>query len=165
MDTPSPDIFGGYSQKVTIMSKEAHYRSLENMHRSAACNLEYCKGIKMTVWEAKAEIILPMRPEFFHAAKAVHGFVYFKMLDEAGFFAANSLVEDVFVLTTDFHINLLRPITSGNMRAVGQVVHTSKSAILAEAVLLNDEGKQLARGSGTFVRGSTPLSPEIGYRA
>lgn len=145
------------------MPDDAHFRRLEKMHHSANCNVHYYHGLNMTVSEGKAEIVLPIRPEFYHAAKAVHGFVYFKLLDEAGFFAANSLVEDTFVLTTNFHINLLRPITAGNMRAVGQVTHQSKNQILAEAVLYNDEGKQIARGSGTFVRGTTPLNAEIGY--
>jgi uncharacterized protein (TIGR00369 family) len=146
------------------MPKTAHYRRLENMHRSAPCNLAHYPDIRMTVSEGKAELVLPAREEYFHAAKAVHGFVYFKLLDEAGFFAANSLVEEAFVLTSDFHLNLLRPVSTGALRAVGQVVHAGKSQILAEAVLYNAEGKQLARGSGTFVRGATPLSAEIGYR-
>jgi uncharacterized protein (TIGR00369 family) len=146
------------------MPNEAHYRRLEKMHLSAPCNRVYYPDIKMTISEGKAEIILPVREQYFHAAKAVHGFVYFKLLDEAGFFAANSLVEDVFVLTSDFHINLLRPVSAGEMRVTGQVVHQSKSQILAEAVLYNPEGKQIARGSGTFVKGATPLSADIGYR-
>ena len=145
------------------MPQAQHFRRLEKMHHNANCNLAYYPGIKMTVSEGQAEILLPVRPEYFHAAKAVHGFVYFKLLDEAAFFAANSLVEDVFVLTTDFHINLLRPITAGQMRAEGKVVHQSKSLILAEAVLYTADGKQAARGSGSFVRGATPLDPAIGY--
>ena len=145
------------------MPKTQHYRRLEKMYLSAPCNFAYYPGIHMTISEGKAEITLPVREEYFHAAKAVHGFVYFKLLDEAGFFAANSLVEDVFVLTTDFHTNLLRPVSAGTLRAVGQVVHQSKSQILAEAVLYNVEGKQIARGSGTFVKGQTPLSADIGY--
>jgi uncharacterized protein (TIGR00369 family) len=145
------------------MPNTLHYRRLENMHHAAACNLAFCPGIRLTVGEGEAHITLPSRPEFFHAARAVHGFVYFKMLDEAAFFAANSQVEDVFVLTTDFHINLLRPVTSGELRAEGKAVHQSKNLILAEAVLYNAEGKQLARGSGSFARGTTPLSKEIGY--
>lgn len=146
------------------MTHEQHYRRLENMHRSAPCNISYYHGIKMTISEGKADLVLPIRPEYFHAAKAVHGFVYFKLLDEAGFFAANSLVEDVFVLTTDFHMTLLRPVAAGDLRAAGQVVYQSKSQILAEAVLYNAEGKQVARGSGTFVKGATQLSAEIGYK-
>jgi uncharacterized protein (TIGR00369 family) len=146
------------------MPKQAHYRRLEKMHLSAPCNLAYYPGIHMTVSEGKAEITLPVSEQHFHAAKAVHGFVYFKLLDEAGFFAANSLIEDVFVLTTDFHTNLLRPISAGTLRAVGQVVYQSKSQILAEAVLYNAEGKQIARGSGTFVKGQTALGADIGYK-
>ena len=146
------------------MPNEAHYRRLESMHRSAPCNLHYCHGISMTVSEGRAEILLPMRKEFFHAAEAVHGFLYFKMMDEAGFFAANSLVEDVFVLTSDFQLSLLRPITAGEMRAVGEVTYNGKSRIIADTVLYNAEGKQLARGSGSFVRGSSALTSLAGYR-
>jgi uncharacterized protein (TIGR00369 family) len=146
------------------MSHEKHYRRLENMHHSAPCNLAYYPDIKMTVGAGAAEIVLPARPQYFHAAQAVHGFVYFKLLDEAAFFAANSLVEDVFVLTTDFHLNLLRPLTSGLMKSVGKVTYQGKNQILAEAVLYNAEGKQAARGSGTFVRGATPLAAEMGYK-
>ena len=134
------------------------------MHHAAACNVAYYHGIKMTVDAGTAVITLPVRPDYFHAARAVHGFVYFKLLDEAAFFAANALVDDVFVLTTDFHINLLRPVTVGVLKAEGKVVYTSKSQILAEAVLYNEDGKQVARGSGTFVRGSTPLAADIGYK-
>ena len=39
-----------------------------------------------------------------HAAGAVHGSYYFKVLDDACYFAANSLVSDVFVLTVSFVI-------------------------------------------------------------
>lgn len=146
------------------MPNDAHFRRLENMHHNAPCNRAYYPDLRISISEGKSEIVLPAHERYFHAAKAVHGFVYFKLLDEAGFFAANSLVEDVFVLTTDFHTNLLRPVSAGQMRVTGQVVHQSKSQILAEAVLYNAEGKQLARGSGTFVKGPTPLSAEIGYR-
>jgi acyl-coenzyme A thioesterase PaaI-like protein len=61
-------------------------------------------------------------------------------------------------------MNLLRPVTTGVLRAEGRVVHAGRSQILAEAVLTDDAGKQVARGSGTFVRGVTPLSADIGYK-
>jgi hypothetical protein len=35
-----------------------------------------------------------VRPDFFHAAHAVHGSVYFKALDDAAFFAVASLVQE-----------------------------------------------------------------------
>jgi acyl-coenzyme A thioesterase PaaI-like protein len=71
--------------------------------------------------------VIPVRPEFFHAAHAVHGSVYFKALDDAAFFAVNSLVTDVFVLTASYNLYLTRPVTEGALRAVGRVVHRSAS--------------------------------------
>ena len=145
------------------MITENHFRALERMHQKANCNQDIAKDLTITITAGRAEIILPMRPDFYHAAKAVHGFVYFKMLDEAGFFAANSLVEDVFVLTANYHCQLLRPIETGVMRAVGTVVNATKSQIIADSVLYNDAGKELARGTGTFMRGRTALDEKIGY--
>lgn len=120
---------------------------------------------RLTISEGTAELVMPVKPEFFHAAGATHGSVYFKALDDAAFFAVNSLVEDVFVLTVSFNTYLLRPISRGEMRATGQVVHQTKNTFLAEAVLLDSEGRQIARGSGSFVRSQVALTAEIGYAA
>lgn len=143
------------------MSKEQHYRKLERAYARARTN-EYYKP-RMTVEDGTAEIVIPVKPEFFHAADAVHGSVYFKALDDAAFFAVNSLVEEVFVLTATFSIYLIRPISSGEMIAKGRVVHQSSRYFLAEADLTDSHGRQLARGSGTFVRSQITLGPEIGY--
>ena len=98
-----------------------------------------------------------------HSIHAVHGPVYFKALDDAAFFAVNSLVEDVFVLTASFGIHLFRPVSSGDMKAIGKVVQASKNMFIAEATLTNSEGEEIARGVGTYVRSKAPLSPDIGY--
>ena len=47
---------------------------------------------------------------------------YRKLLDDATFFAASSLVDDVFVLTASFNIYFLRPISAGTMTARGTIV-------------------------------------------
>jgi hypothetical protein len=44
------------------------------------------------------------------------------------------------------------------------VVHASRTSFLAEAVLTDDQDRQVARATGTFVRGRTRLGEEIGYR-
>lgn len=46
---------------------------------------------KIWVSEASAEIQIDVKPEYFHGAGAVHGSVIFKLLDDAAFFATNSL--------------------------------------------------------------------------
>lgn len=139
-----------------------HYRKLERMYASAPLNQFFRP--EMVVSEGQAEILTPVRPEFFHAALAVHGAVYFKSLDDAAFFAANSLVTDFFVLTVSFNIYLTRPVTQGMLRALGRVVHRSRSLIIAEAELKNDAGETVARGSGSFLPSKVALTAEIGYR-
>ena len=140
---------------------EDHYRKLERMYASAPVNEYY--GPRIQVSEGRAEVIIPVRPDFFHAAGAVHGMVYFKALDDAAFFAVNSLVENVFVLTVSFNVYFTRPVSEGEMKATGRVVHRSRRLYLAESNLVDSRGREVARGSGTFVRSSMCLSPEIGY--
>ncbi len=85
------------------------------------------------------------------------------MLDDAAWFAVNSLVTDVFVLTTAFTTYLTRPVTSGTLTAIGEVVNEGRTQWLAESVVYDDEDQEVGRGSGTFVRSRSPLTPEIGY--
>jgi uncharacterized protein (TIGR00369 family) len=139
----------------------SHARKLENMYLEAAINRLYLPTIE--VREGAAEIAIAVDPKFFHAAGALHGSVYFKMLDDSCFFAVSSLVEDVFVLTTSFTTYLTRPVTGGRLTARGQVVHRGKSLFLAEAVLTAD-GEEVGRGNGAFMRSRIPLTSEIGYR-
>jgi uncharacterized protein (TIGR00369 family) len=113
--------------------------------------------------EGEAVIEMEASPKFFHAGAALHGSVYFKMLDDAAFFAANSLERDRFVLTTSFNIYLLGPVTSGRLQARGRVVHRTRSQFIAEAVLEDEEGKTVARGSGVFVRSLKRLAEAVGY--
>ena len=142
-------------------SAEEHFRKLERMYHGAPITRFYEPVIRIS--EGRAEITMPMKPDFFHAANAVHGSVYFKALDDSAFFAANSLVSDVFVLTVTYTVYLTRPISDGEMRASGRVVHQSKNLILAEAELVDAEGKQIARGSGSFMRSRVSLTAKIGY--
>jgi acyl-coenzyme A thioesterase PaaI-like protein len=66
-----------------------HYRHLERLYASAPIN-EYFRP-QLRVSEGQAEVIMPVRRDFFHAAQAIHGAVYFKALDDAAFFAVASL--------------------------------------------------------------------------
>jgi acyl-coenzyme A thioesterase PaaI-like protein len=94
----------------------------------------------------------------------MHGAMYFLALDNAAFFAVNSLVEDVFVLTTSFTTYLTRPVSEGQVRAVGRVVNQNKSQFLAESVLFDSTGREIGRATGLFVRSRIPLTGDIGYR-
>jgi uncharacterized protein (TIGR00369 family) len=84
-------------------------------------------------------------------------------MDDAGFFAANSLVEDVLVLTATFTLSLLRPISEGALTARGKVVHAGSQLLVAESVVHDSAERVIGRGSGTFVRSKLRLTPEMGY--
>ena len=143
------------------MEPEEHYRRLERMYAAAPIN-QYFAPL-MRVSEGKADVAIQVRSDFFHAAHAAHGVLYFKLLDDAAFFSVNSLVRDVFVLTVSFNIYLTRPVSEGELKARGRVVHRARRLFLAESELVNGEGQEVARGSGVFMRSTIALSPELGY--
>ena len=93
----------------------------------------------------------------------MHGSVYFRMLDDAAFFAVQSIVEDVFVLTATFNIHLFRPVRSGIIRSIGNVQFKSQGLFVAGSRLYDEHEKLLASGSGQFVKSKTLLNKQIGY--
>lgn len=143
------------------MDHKTHYRKLERMYATAPINTFFSP--RLTVNEGRSEITISVHQGLFHAANAVHGSVYFKAMDDAAFFAVNSLVEDVFVLTSNFTIYFLRPISTGEMTATGRVVHGARRQYVAEAELVDSEGQSIGRGSGTFARSNIRLSSDLGY--
>ncbi len=121
-------------------------------------------GAKVSVKNGEAQITLPIRKDFFHAAGAMHGALYFLALDNAAFFAVNSLVEDVFVLTTSFTTYITRPVSEGTVMSNGKVVNQNNSQFIAESILYDSNDNEIARATGVFVRSKIPLSEEIGYK-
>ena len=143
------------------MNNEQHFRKLERMYLSAPINEFYSPSISIS--QGQAVIETEVKPDFFHAAGSLHGSVYFKLLDDAAFFAVNSLVKDFFVLTVSFNIYLTRPVTKGVLIAQGEVVSHSVNYFVADSVLtIND--KEVARGSGSFLRSRIELAEVESYR-
>lgn len=140
---------------------EQHYKALASMYLAAPVNTIYQP--KIDIIDGEAVIEIDVKQDFFHAGGAVHGSVYFKMLDDAAFFAANSRESEVFVLTTSFTTYLTRPISSGKIKAIGKVVNQNRTQFIAEAVAYNEKGKEIARGNGIFVRSKMKLVDAMGY--
>lgn len=143
------------------MSNQEHFNKLERMYLSAPINEFYQP--KISISKGQTEIQTEVRPAFFHAAGALHGSVYFKLLDDAAFFAVNSLEKEHFVLTVSFNIFLTRQVTKGLLIAKGQVVSRSLNYFVAESVLTADD-KEVARGSGSFLRSKIKLAEVDSYK-
>lgn len=142
----------------------AHFEKLKNMYLRANVNTQIFDTTECEIVLEKATISLTISEKYFHALGAIHGSVYFKLLDDAAFFAVNSIVTDVFVLTTTFNTNITRPVNSGIITAVGTVRAKSKNLFVAESTLYNEAGKELAFGTGNFAKSKIALSQEIGYK-
>ena len=138
-----------------------HFRKLERLYAAAPVTAWYGSAIEID--DGHAQVRLTARPDFHHAARAVHGSVYFRLLDDAAFFAANSRVTDVLVLTVSFTVHFIRPVADGDLRAEGRVVHGGARLFVAEAELFDADDRLLGQGSGVFTRSGTRLDPSIGY--
>jgi uncharacterized protein (TIGR00369 family) len=143
------------------MTDAEHHRKLERLYAAAPISQWY--GATIAIGDGQAEVRMATRPEFYHAAHAVHGSVYFRALDDAAFFAVNSRVREVLVLTVSFTVHFARPVTNGELRAAGRLLHGSGRLFLAEADLLDGAGHLLGHGSGVFTRSTIALDPSIGY--
>ena len=143
------------------MTDANHFKALENMYAAGPINRIYAPTIR--VFEGTAEIEIEVSEKYYHSGQAVHGSVYFKMLDDAAYFAANSLEAEVTVVTTSFTTYLTRPVSEGRIRSVGRVVHRNNSQFIAEAVLYDSTGTEIGRGNGVFVRSRMPLARARGY--
>ena len=141
-----------------------HYRKLETMYLGANVNTKIFDTTTCKIESEKATIILAVSEDYFHALGAIHGTVYFKMLDDAAYFAVSSVVKDCFMLTSSFNINILRPVSKGKLTAIGTIRYKSSNLFAAEAKLYNQDGKEVAFGTGNFARSKMLLSEEVGYK-
>ena len=147
---------------LNVDAGDAHLRGLERLYARAPVNRLFNSTLALPQ-RGRAEIRFEVTPAVFHAAGAAHGTIYFKMLDDAAFYAANSMVEDQFVLTTQFNLFLTSPVKAGPLVAVGQWVSGQRRVLIAESRLLDPSGEEVARGQGTFMRSRILLKDLPGY--
>ena len=140
-----------------------HHRALESLYASAPINRLFDSKLEI-VGPGHARIRFRVAERFFHGAGAAHGTTYFKMLDDAAFYAANSMVGDRFLLTTAFNLHFTKPLRGGPVIAEGRWISGKRRVFIAEAHLVDEEGEEVGRGTGTFLRSHIALSGLPGYR-
>ena len=140
----------------------SHFRALERLYAQAPVNRLFESRLEI-VRPGVARIRFTLDERHFHAAGAVHGTSYFKMLDDAAFYAANSLVTDRFLLTTAFNLLFTKPLKAGPVIAEGHWVSGRRRVFVADARLVDAGGEEAARGTGTFMRSRIALAGLPGY--
>lgn len=148
---------------VPASGAEAHYRALESLYATAPVNSLFDSTIEIPD-RGCSRIRFNIDARHFHAAGAAHGTIYFKMLDDAAFYAANTLVTDRFLLTTQFNLLFTRPLSEGPVVAEGRWISGQRRVLIADARLVDGDGEEVARGTGTFMRSRIALTSLSGYR-
>ncbi len=146
-----------------VSGELAHLRALEALYRSAPVNSLFESQLALPT-AGRSKIVFTVEPTLFHAAGAAHGTLYFKMLDDAAFYAANSIVSDRFLLTTAFNLHFTKPLKAGEARAEGRWISGRRRVFVAEARIVDSSGEECARGTGTFLRSHIALAGLDGYR-
>jgi uncharacterized protein (TIGR00369 family) len=140
-----------------------HFERLAEMYRRAPIH-DFYEGIHMELEPKRATITLPIDQRYFHAAMSAHGSVYFKLLDDAAYFACQTEVRDFFIVTTSFNVELLRPITSGIIRAEGEMDFDGKQTLFGAAKIYDEKGRVCGIGQGQFLKSRLPISEVDGYK-
>ena len=146
---------------VADITQVNHFRRLEKMYHGHPLNQFF--EAKLKISNKITDLDIPIKNIFHHAAGAVHGSVYFKALDDAAYFAANSVVFDVFLLTVSFTTYFTKPVSSGILKTIGKLVNSTRSQFISEAVLYNSNNEEIARGNGIYVRSKMKLDKCSGY--
>jgi len=142
----------------------AHFRALESLYAHAPINRFFESTLEIAE-AGVARIRFTLDERHFHAGGAAHGTSYFKMLDDAAFYSCNSLVSDRFLLTTAFNLLLTKPLKAGPVVAEGRWISGKRRVFVGEARLIDAEGEEAARGTGTFMRSRIALAGLPGYAA
>ncbi|MEO0870928.1 MAG: hypothetical protein AAFY19_03060, partial [Pseudomonadota bacterium] len=114
---------------------DQHHRALERLYGSAPINDKFQSTLEIP-GEGLARLRFTVSEDVFHAAGAAHGTIYFKMLDDAAFYAANTLSTDFFLLTTSFNMNFTMVVWWRR----GDGAFGSAGSTLATATGLGDRG-------------------------
>jgi uncharacterized protein (TIGR00369 family) len=132
------------------------FKKLEEIYLSAPLHKFY-DTLSIHIERRGCEISLDVDQKYFHGGGAVHGSVYFKLLDDAAYFACQSEISDKYIVTKKFNINFLRPISEGRLIAKGDVIKITNDIYFADAQLYNEKEKLIATGTGQFVKGRVDL--------
>lgn len=139
------------------MSKTDHYDFLIKLFHSAPINRTIFAGSEMSLSDGEATYELTVKEEFFHGGEAMHGAIYFKLLDDAAYFACATHVDDYFLVTKSYQIEFVRPVMGGKLIAKGKVLKIDEEGFLASSEILNEDGKVVGKGEGIFVKSRKPM--------
>lgn len=109
---------------------------------------------------------LQMRPDLANPIGLMHGGIIASLID-TGIAYALLLREDVqealhagrSLVTVDLRVKYLRPVAAGAVTCESRVVRMGRQIIHMEAVVTNDDGKEVARGDAIYTTATAGAAP------
>jgi uncharacterized protein (TIGR00369 family) len=141
-----------------------HFQNLVRVYQNAEIHKGPFAGSDLEIEPGKALVRYEAKKCWQHGGGGIHGAIYFKLLDEAAYFAAQSLEKEWFLLTAHFQIQFLRSNSGGILRAEGNLKNKSRHLFIAEARLFLEQGKELGFGIGNFMKSDIRLAEMDTYR-
>lgn len=114
--------------------------------------------LDLTVKKGESTLAMDVHPSCLNLVGTLHGSLYFKLMDDACFFAALSMNHHAFVATATFTIHYFTPVSSGRLTAKASVVEQMNSKYMCECVIVDQDTTKIGYGSGLFVAPKVPLS-------
>lgn len=104
-------------------------------------------GIRLVTLEPGfSRLKLRVKKAHTHQGGIVQGGVITALADSAIAYAVTSALPDnVGQTSVDLKINFMRPVSSGTLTAEGWLIHLGGRTAVGEAMILNDEGKPVAK--------------------
>ncbi|MGA9288162.1 MAG: PaaI family thioesterase, partial [Anaerobacillus sp.] len=102
-----------------------------------------------SISEDEVILELPVETKLLNTHGSLHGGVYATMIDNIISLKMRSMLGHP-VITINLTINYVAPITSGKIIAKAFVYGEGKRTKMGEGVVMDENGKLLAKGSGTF---------------
>jgi len=100
--------------------------------------------------EGTAVVSIDVGQRFHNPMGTLHGGIMTDLADACmGIATITTLGDDESFSTLELKMNFLRPVFEGKITAEARVLHRGKTIALAESVVKNAEGKEVARGSAT----------------
>jgi uncharacterized protein (TIGR00369 family) len=123
-------------------------------------------GIELrSMGDGEARFVMEVGPEHANPMGTLHGGVLCDIGDAALSSAYMSTVgPDESFTTVDLTVNFLRPVWVGRLEAVGRVLHRGRTVGLAECEITDEDGKLVARLSGTCMTLREESADRVGPR-
>ncbi|MGI6649988.1 MAG: PaaI family thioesterase [Bacillota bacterium] len=94
-----------------------------------------------------SKVVVDLEDKHLNPFGGIHGGVYSSLIDTAAYWAVYCEVEEnAGLISLDLRVDNLAPVKDGRLVVEGKRIKTGRNICIAEAEIVNDQGKRLAYG-------------------